>query len=194
MIDINLVPLHLRSKTRRSLFGGENGVPLEIVIGYGGGLLAFLVVVHVIFLAINISKIAQHKILQSEWETIRPSKEDVDSVVNDMRMLQGKYKAVEDILNKGGVPWSQKLNVLSDSLPRGVWLKKITLKDEMFFIEGSAISKDSNEIISVHHYTSALKESKDFLDHFTDLELGSIQRRRIKNVEIADFVITIKLK
>jgi len=80
------------------------------------------------------------------------------------------------------------------SLPRGIWLKKIALNDEMLFIEGSAISKEMTEIISINRFTSNLKANKDFIEHFTDLELGSIQRRKIKSVEIADFVITMKVK
>jgi hypothetical protein len=64
----------------------------------------------------------------------------------------------------------------------------------MLFIEGSAISQNANEIASVSRLISELKGSDDFMADFTELELGSIQRRRIKNVEIADFVITMKLK
>jgi len=148
----------------------------------------------VLLLFVNIGKLAQHKGLKGQWEEMRPGKESVDSLVNQMRVFEGKYKAIEEIAGKGGLSWSENLNILSTSLPRGVWLKKISLEGEMLFIEGSAISKETTEIISINRFTANLKADKGFSDHFTDLELGSIQRRKIKTVEIADFVITMKVK
>ena len=193
MININLIPPHLRKKPKSKLIGKMN-IPLEIIIGSGGGLLVLLGVIHVLLLFINIGKLAQHKSLQSQWEAMRPGKENVDSVVNEMRIFQGKYNVIEEIAGKATLSWAQKLNILSDSLPRGIWLKKISLDDGMLFIEGSAIPKETTEIISIHHLTSNLKADPKFSEHFTDLELGSIQRRKIKTVEIADFVITMKVK
>lgn len=193
MININLIPPHLRKKEKNRLLGNVN-IPLEVIIGCGGGLLVLLGIVHVLLLFVNIGKLAQHTALKKQWEMARPGKENVDSVVNEMRVFQGKYKAVEEITGKSGLSWAQKLNVLSGSLPRGVWLKKITLNERMLLIEGSAISKETTEIISIHHLTSNLKGDDNFSEYFTDIELGSIQRRRIKNVEIADFVITMKVK
>ena len=125
---------------------------------------------------------------------MRPEKENVDAVISEMRIFQGKYRAIENIAENGNLSWAQKLNILSDSLPRGVWLKKVALEDDMFFIEGSAVSKAGTEIISIHHLTSNLKKNDHFTQHFTDIELGSIQRRKINNVEIADFIITMKLQ
>ena len=193
MININLIPPHLRKKDKGKLLGKIN-IPLEVIIGSGGGLLVLLGIIHVLLLFVNIGKLAQHKSLQKQWETMRPNKENVDSVVNEMRVFQSKYKSLEEILTGNGLSWARKLNILSDSLPRGVWLKKIALDDELLFIEGGAISKETTEIISINRFASSLKADAPFMEHFTDLELGSIQRRKIKNVEIADFVITMKVK
>jgi len=49
-------------------------------------------------------------------------------------------------------------------------------------------------MINVHQFTSTLKSQREFLEHFNDLELGSIQRRKIKQMDIADFMITVRLK
>lgn len=194
MIDINLVPSHLRKRRKSRYFLGKVNIPLEVIIGCGGGLLVLLGMVHVLLLFVNVRKLAQHKNFQKQWEAMRPEKENVDAVINEMRALHGRYTAIQDIVEKEGVSWAQKLNILSDSLPRGVWLKKIALNGNMMSIEGSAISRETSEIIGVHRLISNLKGNKDFLKAFTDFELGSIQMRRIKNVEIADFVITVKLE
>ena len=193
MININLIPPHLRQRRKSRLLGRLN-IPLEIIIGCTAGLLMFLALIHVLLLLLNIRKLAYHQILKGKWEAMAPDKENVDSVINEMRAVQGKYKAIEEIVTKGGVSWAQKLNILSDNLPRGMWFNKLDLDDEMLSVEGSAISRDTNEIINVHRLTVGLKENTEFMQDFAEIELGSIQRRKIKNVEIADFVITMRLK
>jgi len=193
MIDINLVPPHLR-KTKSRLLAGKFNIPLEIIIGCGGGLLILLGAIHVLLLFVNIQKLAQHKILKTQWEAMRPEKEAVDAVVSEMRATQNRYTSVDDITGRSDLSWAQKLNILSDNLSRGVWLKKVALDDGVLFIEGSAISRETTEIISIHRLTSDLKENDNFSRHFTELDLGSIQRRKIKDVEVADFVITMKVK
>lgn len=193
MININLIPPHLWQRRKSRLLGRLN-IPLEIIIGCGAGLLMLLALIHILLLLLNVRKLAYHQILKGKWEAMAPDKQNVDSVINEMRAVQGKYKAIEDIVTKGGVSWAQKLNLLSDNLPRGMWFNKLVLDDDMLLVEGSAISRDTNEIINVHRLTVALKENEEFMRDFVDLELGSIQRRKIKNVEIADFVITMRLK
>ncbi len=193
MIDINLVPPHLRKQQKSRILGAIN-IPLEIIIGCGGGLLFLLGMIHIVLLLVNVGKLARYKSLQNQWELMRSDKENVDSVVSKMRTFQGKYTALENIAKKAELSWAQKLNLLSEFLPRGMWFKKIALNDEMLFIEGSVLSQNANEIASVNHLISKLKGSDEFMRDFTELELGSIQKRKIKNVEVADFVITMKLK
>lgn len=193
MIDINLVPPHLR-KHRKSRVLGTINIPLEIIIGCGGGLLLLLCVIHIGLLLVNVGKLAHHKGLKNQWEGMRAERESVDSVVSKMKIFRSKYRALKNISKKGELSWAQKLNLLSDNLPRGMWFRKIALNDEILFIEGSAISKGVSEIASVSRLIAQLKGSDDFMNDFTELELGSIQKRRIKNVEIADFVITMKLR
>jgi len=193
MININLVPPHLRKQQKSRVLGAIN-IPLEIIIGCGGGLLFLLGMIHIVLLLINVGKLAHYKSLQHQWDSMRSDKENVDSVVSKMRTFQGKYTALEDIAKKGELSWSQKLNILSDFIPRGMWFRRIALNNEMLFIEGSMVSQGVSEISSVSRLISKLKGSDDFMRDFTELDIGSIQRRRIKNIEIADFVVTMKLK
>jgi len=193
MIDINLVPPHLRKQQKSRVLGAIN-IPLEIIIGCGGGLLFLLGIIHIVLLLVNVGKLAQYKSLQHQWDSMRSDKENVDSVVSKIKIFQGKYTALEDIAKKAKLSWSQKLNLLSDFIPRGMWFRKIALNSDMLFIEGSMVSQGGSEISSVSRLISKLKSSDDFIGDFTDLEIGSIQRRRIKNIDIADFVVTMKLK
>lgn len=194
MIDINLVPQELRKQRKGHRFLGQINIPLEIIIGCGGGLLVMLGLVHVIVVLITVGKVAQHKTLQYQWDAMKADKENVDSVIGQLKVFEGRFKVLDDLAKKGELSWAHKLNLLSDHLPRGMWFKKVALDDKMLFIEGSTISQGANEIVSVGRLISNLKRNKEFMQDFSDLEVGSIQRRRIKNVEIADFVITMKLQ
>lgn len=194
MIEINLVPGNLRKKKKSQMLLGGLNIPLEVIVGSAGGLFLILVFVHIFLLYMNISKLSQHKKLKKNWEKIAPDKKRVDTVIHEMRELQANQSAINKLTETRAILWSQKLNILSDVLPRGIWMQKISLKDDMLFIQGSAISKQQKEMISVHTLTANLKKEENFLNNITELELGSIQRRNIGKVEIADFLITAKVK
>ncbi len=194
MIEINLVPAHLRKKKKRKLLPGGINIPIEVIIGLGGGVFVLLILVHIILLVTNLTKLAQYKGLEKKWATIEPEKIKVDVVMSNMRSLQNKHKSIGEITGGDRVLWSKKLNILSDNLPRGVWLTKIMMDHERLVVEGSASSKQRQEMISVHSLASNLKNNADFLEDLENLELGSIRRRRVQKVEVVDFIIKMKLK
>ena len=191
MIEINLVPEQSRKKRKsKSLLNGLN-IPRETMIGAGAGVLVILLSIHFVLLLFNITKLVHYKKLQKQWAEMSPLKEKVDSVMLELRGLQGKLAVFDEVAGDSGALWSRKLNILSDSLPRGVWFKKIDFHNDIFLLEGSAISMQGEEMINVHNFVSVLKKNKDFLDHFADLKLGSIQTRKLEKIEIADFSIII---
>lgn len=195
MIDINLVPPNLRKKSKGQSFLGGFHLPLEVIIGIGGGLVALLILFHVFLLFTNIGKMIAYKNLKKQEEQIKPQKDVVEAVVKELRMLQSNKESIVRVT--GGVDrvsWSQKLNILSDSLPQGVWLRRVALSEKVLFIEGSAISRQAKENVNVHSFISNLKKRQDFLDHLTELELGSIQSHTVNKVDVADFLITAKVQ
>ncbi len=194
MIDINLIPPNLRKKRKGQFAIGQSTLPLEVIIGIGGGFLAFLFLLHVTLFLVDMSKKAYKMSLQKQWDNMSPAKQKFDAMVNDMHSLQSKQKTIEDLVGSSRILWSQKLNILSDLLPRGVWLRKMELQDSLLLVEGSAISRKNEEMTNVHSFASSLKANKDFMDHFSDLELGAIQTRTIGKVEIADFIFKTKSK
>jgi Tfp pilus assembly protein PilN len=194
MIQINLVPIALRKKKGSQFLAGNLKIPMEILVGSALALVMLLVCVHVLLIFLNVGKVMQHKSLQARWSKMQPEKQKADEVVQRLRELQARNKDVENMKTGQGLLWSQKLNIISQVLPKGVWIKKISLKEDMLFIEGSSISRQKKEMTNVHTFTSALKNEKKFLESFSDLELGSIQRRKIQNLEVVDFLITTKIK
>ena len=195
MIEINLIPPQLRRKRKgRGLLGGNFNIPKELIVGLVGGFFVILLLISILFQATIFIKFIQRKNLKKQWEEILPTKTRVDLVVNQLRTLQSKMKSIEDITGAKDIVWSAKLNDISDSLPRGVWLKSVIGNEQKLVLEGSSVSKGKDEMINVHDFASNLKNQKNFSVYLSDLEVGSIQRRTIKNVEVADFSISANVQ
>ncbi len=196
MIEINLLPDNLKKKRSVKTSGSENKISLfkADFVAIGTSAAIFLIAIHVILQIFIFIQYAQFKKVKSQWEKISPQKQNVDRVINELRTLQAKGKSIEQLKIGQDVLWSRKFNQISDSIARGVWIKKILLKENAMLIEGSAISQDKDGMISVHGFASTLKNQKDFLNDFASFEVDSIQRHRVNNVEISDFWIKAKLK
>ncbi len=195
MIDINLVPENLRKKHKTAVIPTVTfNLPSEATIGLIGGLVVLLIIVDLSLLTITCKKIAQKKKLDKEWEELLPDKWKAERMSNELRSLQGKKTAMEKITKGQRILWAPKLNTISDSIPQGLWLHRIALEQGVLTIEGSAVSKIADEMMSVGNFTSHLKNQKYFVDRLQNLEVGSIQRRRIGAVEISDFSVIAKFQ
>ncbi|MBI5415785.1 MAG: hypothetical protein HZA29_03115, partial [Candidatus Omnitrophica bacterium] len=131
MIEINLIPYSLRKKRKNKFSFREFNIPPEVTIGLGGGLLVLLVVIHIVLVVVNIRNISYHKQLKRQLEAMLPQKQQSDRVVSELRSLQGTTKAMENAIPERKILWAEKLNILSDSIPRGVWLRKIKLEGDV---------------------------------------------------------------
>lgn len=169
-------------------------LPKEAIIGLVGGLLVLLVLAHVILQAFIFLRFAQQASIKQKMDKIQTDKTNVDRVVTRLRALQAKVQSIENLTVSQRILWSQKLNDLSDSIPRGIWLTKMSLEARVLLIEGSAVSKNQNEMISPNNFVSLLKAQERFVADLSTLEVGVVQRRKVLSTEVADFSITAKLK
>lgn len=190
MIDINLVPENLRKKKRQAAPSAPSkGLPKEVLIGIIGGSVFLLVLFSLGIQAFITIKIAKRNELKKQSDEIAPGKKNVDQVKKELAEMKVKVKTYEDALGKQQLFVAPKLNVLSDSLPRGIWLTKVALEGKFFIIEGSAVSKTKTEISEIHALASSLKESKEFMANLKNLELDMIKARSVDNLSVADFTI-----
>jgi len=194
MIEINLVPTHLRKTKKTSSSLTVTNVPKEAIIGLVGGLFTLLFLTHLVLFVVMVIKFTQYSHLEKEIEKIDSVWQEAKTVLLEMRSLQNKIEAVRKVTTAEQVSWSGKLNDVSDSIPKGVWLNKLSLDENVLLIDGSSVSKEHNEMISVGTFTANLKDLKSFMSGLNDIEVGSIQRRQIRSVEVADFLITVRLK
>jgi len=196
MIDINLVPEQLRKRRKNELLsGGLLNIPKEVMVGIGGGIIVLLLAVDVLFFMAKIVKFAQYRHAKSKWEAILPDKTNTDAIKKELQDVQKEVKSMKDLMEGHNAVWSQKLNVISNSLPKGIWLRKVTLNDKQFFIEGTTVSKEQNEMSNVGTFVSSLKRDEEFMKNFDSVEVDYIQRRKnSETLEVADFTILAKLK
>ncbi len=195
MIDINLVPVSLRKKSSSGALSGVNfGIPQEILLGVGGGIVAFMVLVHVLLfvaLAVNGIIFGVHKM---EWQRMLPEKNTIDALGTQLKDLKGKMNSITQVTSPKAMGWSRKLNTISDAVPRGLWLRKVVVDSTALVIEGSVVSKTQNEIVIVGNFVSDLKKDEAFMADLAGLEVNSIVRVKRGATDVANFTITAKLK
>ena len=195
MININLVPENLRKKRRRTVNPiSAINLPPEVLVGLVGGLICLLILAHLSLWFMISQKSAEKKKLDGQMESLSPNKQQADAIAKELRTLQGKKSAIEKMTSAPKILLAPKLNDISDSMPRGVWLGKISLEQGMFTINGSAVSKGSDEMMGVVELAAKLKGKKEFIKHLKSMEVGPIQRKKIESVEIADFSILAKFQ
>ncbi len=195
MIDINLVPVALRKKAKGNLFGGiAINLPQDVVLGAGGGLVLLLIVIHLLLgglMGINLIRVMAAK---AQWQDVLPDKNNLDIIANEIKDLRKKMGTINDIVAKRSIGWSRNLNVISDYMPGGVWLKAVSLDSKALTIEGFAVSKSKNEVTLIGGFVASLKKDQLFVKSFTSVEVNAISRVKRSTTEIAEFNVTAKLQ
>jgi len=194
MIDINLIPADLRKNAQ----GKENAltinIPHEIILGVSVGLVFILVSVHLVLGVIWLRANGRLSQYNAKWQEVLPDKTYRDSIIKETGELKKKFTMISEMTTKKAFLWAPKLNIISDSLPKGVWIRKMTLDKVGLTIEGSVVSKNQNEINNVGKFLSALRQNNEFMKDFSSLEENSIQGGKNNAVEVTDFSVMAKLK
>lgn len=185
MIGINLLPPELRKKEPSF----KMPIPKEMLILFGGAAISVLVLIHLLLIGALAAKKVKYLGLNMEWQKILPEKNKIDALKNEQKEITEKIKSIEKLTKKGRISWAKKLNIVSDAVPQGVWIRLINFTGKELTIEGSSVSLRGEEVILVNKFASALKNNADFYSDFKDLEVSSIRRRQIKSAEVADFVL-----
>lgn len=166
----------------------------DILVGVGFGLVLIMAACHLILGVIWLKDARHLSAYNARWQELAPDKALLDSIKKESGDLKKNIKMVSDMTVKKSVLWSPKFNAISDALPKGVWIRKMTLDKTGLTIEGSVVSKSQNEINNVGLFLSALKQNDGFMRDFSTLEVNSIQRGSNNAVEVTDFTVMAKIK
>jgi len=194
MIDINLIPAALRKNGQGNVNSLMINIPHDILLGVGAGLILLMVTVHLILGVIWLAGMGRLSSDRANWQKLLPEKEVLDAINNESKGLKKKFNAISDMTTRKSVRWAPKFNAISDALPRGLWIRKMTLDQSGLLMEGSVVSKTQSGINNVGLFLSALRQNDNFMKDFFSLEVNSIQRGKTNAVEVTDFTAMAKLK
>ena len=182
-------------KDRGDIFqDGFAQVPQEVSAGIIIAGIGVLFLIHVLLGLVAVFKVAHHQVLLVHWNSLATDKKALDTVTQETQALQKKMFSLKPITAARGIMWGELLNEISDSLPKGVWLRELHYDKDQLTIKGSAVSKMNDEVILAGNFVSALKEQPVMKEQFTGLQVESISRRENAALSIVDFLLKAKQK
>lgn len=194
MIKLNFIPEQQRPQ-RAGIVGEEfGGVPGEVIVGALLALIGLFIFMHTALAGVSVYKIASHKILEVRWNSMAADKKVCDGIADELKGIQTRMNSLRPITSVSQIHWARLLNELSDSVPKGVWLREILFERGSMAIYGSSVSKMQTEMVETGNFVAALKEKSTFKEGFTGVDIDSIQRRENAAVSIADFTLKAKRK
>lgn len=186
MIGINLLPEESKVKTRRI---GKVSIESKYFLYLVPLVFAVLILGHICLATVGIVKTCQFKALESKWNKLQPQRE----LLKKYDALTSNAKLIEE-LNSRRNNWSEKLNQLSQDLPPGIWFNEILISSKDFVLKASVVSLQKQEMVLIKKFIDNLKSDARFLRDFSNLELGSLQKKSIGGYDVVDFILTAKPK
>ena len=199
MIEINLLPPNLRVKKREPM-----KLPSLPIIPIAAGIVCLLFAIQVLLWFFIQVKSVSCDSLKKKVASIAASNKDAMNIDSSLREISSKVEAI-DKLSSSRFKVAKKLNDLSDSMVSGVWLRRIDVKKggsgsepgvlrEALVLAGSNIVVgDSGEGL-IGRFVNSLKENESFSSDFDDIELAKVERKKVQNTEIMDFIIICHFK
>ncbi len=181
MIEINLLPSELREEKRKRLKPFSLS-PKKAVIALGAALLLF----NIFIPAWGQFNRLMLKRFEDIYSRMRPQIGQVDEVNGRIQRVK-ELEAIVSGLSGQRTLLAQKLNIISDSLPSGVWLSGVSFGDGVCEIKGRCVSSSAQEMAGVKQFLSALKGQPQFSAGLGQLELKSAQRKSLGAAEVIDF-------
>ena len=186
MIEINLLPEELKSKTQKTGFGQSYiflGIPLIIFI---------LLFIQLILLVRYSAKVHSLSVLNGKWVALAPKVKMVEDLKKSSGTAAADSQAAKLVSQR--IDWSEKLYLLSKYLPNGICFTSLSLVEKEFILKGSVISLQKEEMNLINKFLTDVSKDKNFIGDFGSLELSSVQESQKSSFEIVDFVLSGVLK
>lgn len=215
MIELNLLPEELRKKEMPKL-----ALPQVPVKGQLAAIAVFLGI-HVLFVVGAIYRQIDLLSSKSEVDRLRVANRGIMQQKAEITVAQARGKQIDAIITRKFY-WTQLLNSLSDVTVKGVWLTQFSVSDKnesmraksarsanrkgakartkdapdsarFFKIEGNAVGSGQETAI-IGKFIKEIKQNGFFAGMITNVELSTINQRRIRDVDVYDFLLEVPLK
>lgn len=191
MIEINLLPEELKSKTKVKITGA--GLEVKHFLYLIPFVLGILISVHIYLGVLSIIKNNQLRVLNNKWRILEPQRKILDNFNKEYAAVSEDATAIKQLAQQR-INWAENLNKLSLYLPSGIWFNEISISQKDFVLEGSVVSLQKDELGLVNKWINNLKNDRDFFKDFSAIELSSVQKKTIGTYDVVDFILTGTLK
>jgi len=119
------------------------------------------------------------------------------STVDQLNQIESKYRKKLNSLDKAvknQLYATSLLNTLTNQLPDGVWLDDFTFNKSGEELSIEIMGNSTGDFSSVNAFAGNLSGDPKFNKHFSDVNINSMERSQIDNVNIVRFSITCKSK
>ncbi len=206
MIEVNLLPEELRKKEAPKFVLPEmpnvRTLFIALVVFFGAQV---LLIIFAVFQGIEFSSVKKSvAALTEQNKTIILQKSEIAAMRSELKRIKS--------LTEKKLFWSSLLNALSDSMTKGVWLRKLSVTEELrkatppagkgsrsskmvrtLSLEGSIISP-GQETAYIGKFIKELKSHPVFNELFDQIELSNIHQKKIKEFDVYDFVLACVFK
>lgn len=191
MIEINLLPKELQKKKRRIEIPKLKFTPIIF------GIVALVVSIQLILTVTVAVKKHRLRVLEKRWSSIGPKKNELMKLNKQVNSLDAKVRHIETV-RKDRILWARKLSDLSDSVIPGMWFTSLSLEEtegrKYLSIEGGISSFWKDETAMIGKFMKALKENKTFFKDFEEIQLDTMQQKKVKDTEVMSFAINCYFK
>jgi len=216
MLEINLLPENLKKNTS-DLSIDISKLPILRITG-----IVLVAIIGLQFLLGMVNRIQRSRLskVRSAYEAMLPDKTRLDKLKSERYTVLTRIDAL-DGFDESGIKWSGKLSRISQLINPGVWLNKMEIKrqivqrtEEMLdpatnivnkrtikvprrslAVHGTVVSLGGGEETAlVSKFIKNLKSDDEFFKDFTDIELETIRRDRIKDIEVMEFIFACYFK
>ena len=187
MIEINLLPEELKQRKARQIFLPQ---ALLKILPVACGL---LVVIHIYLGGLFVFKTLQYKSMNKQWEQLKTQRQEVDAWKRGYNISSQQTGQINSLLTQR-ITISDKMQVLTKSLPNGIWFNHLNLNQKKFLLEGSVVSLKKDQMSLLNRFLDRLKEDNLFFKDFIRFEPARMSMRTLGGFSIMDFVLEGDLK
>jgi Tfp pilus assembly protein PilN len=190
MIEINLLPPELRDVDKDKK---TTTLELSKLILLVPACVALLFCVHVVLWVGGMMRVGTVKRLSAEWSSLESERKRIQEYDLEYATVTKQVGKVREMASRR-ILWAGKLKALSRHLPAGVWFTDLSVSPDEFSLQGSVLAFETDEMLHIRELIDGLNSDAEFISDFTELQLSSVQQRTIVMYDVADFLVTGRLK
>ncbi len=154
------------------------------------GALSFFLGHKINYLKKTISKI------EADWKNTEPLTKERDALIKHKKELNGFLALLREGF-KRDIFWSEKLAAFASLVPQEVWLKEISLEQNIALNVGASVGglKTDEELLNkINSFIEGIRKDSAFFKDFQNLVLLEINKAGGSSQNIMDFKLRLSLR